>query len=69
MSKHVEIDGLNFIFPIGQPLHKSRLFPQAVDPRTVTTLLRREVRAVDPHAICCGCGVLDANLPWTNKSS
>lgn len=56
---------LRVVLHLDQPTHNSRLFPQVVDPKTALTQLRREVRAVDPHALCCGLGVAIASLPWT----
>lgn len=50
---------------LDQPRHPSRLFPNVVDPRTATAFLQREVRAVDPHAICYGCGGNVYNIPWS----
>jgi hypothetical protein len=50
---------------LDQPVKNSRLFPQIVDPKSAIDLLRREMRAIDPHAICYGCGIAAHNLPWT----
>ena len=57
-------DSLRVALHLNQPAHASRLFPQVVDPRTALTQFRRELRAVDPHAICCGKGVARPALPW-----
>ncbi|MBU4263412.1 MAG: hypothetical protein KKC76_16260 [Proteobacteria bacterium] len=56
---------LRVVLYLDQPRHNSRLFKQVVDPRTATKQLQRAVRAVDPHAICCGHGVKDLVMPWT----
>ena len=61
--------GLRVVLHLDQPQHNSRLFKQVVDPRTATRYLRDKVRAVDPHAICCGCGVTAAKLPWTIETT
>ena len=53
---------------LDQPERSSRLFPQVIDPKTARTQLRREVRAVDPQAVCCGRGVGQAPVPWTVTS-
>ena len=50
---------------LDQPGQSSRLFKQVIDPKTARTQLRREVRAVDPHAVCCGHGVERTLMPWT----
>jgi len=50
---------------LDQPRNPSRLFPNVVDPRTATQLLRKEVQAVDRHAVCYGSGVNAGNLPWS----
>jgi len=49
---------------LNQPEHASRLFPQVVDPRTAITQFRRELRAVDPHAVCYGKGLASPAIPW-----
>lgn len=49
---------------LDQPTHASRLFQHVVDPRTALTQLRREMRAVDPHAVCYGTGVGEKTVPW-----
>ena len=46
-----------------QPQHPSRLRPKAIDPASLTTKLRRTVKAIDPHP-----RVVDvdfAGVPWT----
>lgn len=50
---------------LDQPGQSSRLFKQIIDPKTARTQLRREMRAVDPHAVCCGHGVERTLMPWT----
>ena len=50
---------------LDQPAQSSRLFKQVIDPKTARTQLRREMRAVDPHAICYGHGVDQTLVPWT----
>ena len=59
---------LRIALHLDQPHHPSRLFKHVVDPRTALMQLRREVRAVDPHAVCCGIGVGAARLPWSIES-
>jgi len=58
-------DNIRIVLHLDQPCHPSRLFKHVVDPSTATKSLQRAVRAVDPHAICYGCGVNTGNLPWT----
>ena len=48
-----------------QPEQSSRLFPHVIDPKTARQQLRREVRVVDPQAVCCGRGVGQSPVPWT----
>ena len=49
---------------LSQSVHPSRLFRQVLDPADAQTQLRREMRAVDPHALCV-VGAMDAPvLPW-----
>ena len=50
---------------LDQPGQSSRLFKQVIDPKTARTQLRRELRAVDPHAMCYGHGVAGNLSPWT----
>lgn len=50
---------------LDQPVHHTRLFKQVIDPMTARTQLRREMRAVDPHAVCYGHGVAQTLVPWT----
>ena len=50
---------------LDQPTHKFRLFPHVIDPKTALMQFRREVRAVDPHALCYGAGVMAKPVPWT----
>lgn len=49
---------------LDQPSHHSRLFKQVIDPKSALMKLRREVRAVDPHAVCYGHGVAQNLSPW-----
>lgn len=49
---------------LDQPDHSSRLFRRVIDPRTAVTQLRRELRAVDPRAVCYGAGVGGHVVPW-----
>lgn len=55
---------LRIVLHLDQPASPSRLFRQVVDPQTAVMQLRREMRAVDPHAICCGKGVGEVALAW-----
>ncbi|MBU0908191.1 MAG: hypothetical protein KKA54_04145 [Proteobacteria bacterium] len=48
-----------------QPQKTSRLRPQVIDPASSYQKMRQAMRAVDPHAICCGHGVKEFALPWT----
>ncbi len=50
---------------LAQPDMSSRLFPQVVNPLDAQTQLRREVRAVDPHALCQAGAVGGPMLPWS----
>jgi hypothetical protein len=47
-----------------QPKKTSRLRPQIIDPVSSFQKMRQAMRAVDPHAICCGHGVREQSLPW-----
>ncbi len=49
---------------LAQPVRSSRLFPQIVEPLDAQTQLRREVRAIDPHALCTAGSIGDMRLPW-----
>ncbi len=60
----LHVKNLRVVLHLDQPNHSSRLFRQVIDPRTAVTQLRRELRAVDPHAICCGKGVEALALAW-----
>lgn len=60
----VGANNLRVALHLDQPVHHNRLFKQAIDPKTARTQLRREVRAVDPHAVCYGHGVAPNQLPW-----
>ena len=57
-------NALRVALHLDQPDHSSRLFRQVIDPRTAVTQLRRELRAVDPHAVCYGAGVCGHAVPW-----
>lgn len=50
---------------MAQPLTRSRLFPQAVDPADAQIQLRRVLRAVDPHALCATGTIGNDRLPWS----
>ena len=56
---------LRVVLHLDQPERSSRLFPHVIDPKTARQQLRREVRAVDPQAVCCGRGVGQSPVPWT----
>ena len=47
-----------------QPQTPSKLFPQAVDPATAKTALKKAVRAVDPHPIFGNAGALTEKSGW-----
>jgi hypothetical protein len=49
---------------LAQPVKPSRLFPRVVDPVDAEMQLRREVRAIDPHALCATGAIDDHRLPW-----
>lgn len=49
---------------LAQPVKPSRLFPQVVHPVDAEMQLRREVRAIDPHALCATGAIDDPRLPW-----
>jgi hypothetical protein len=51
---------------LAQPVKPSRLFPQVVDPIDAEIQLRREVRAIDPHALCAAGAIIDPRLPWAS---
>lgn len=53
---------------LNQAARQSRLFPQAIDPKSATLQLRREVHAIDPHPICYGRGVGMNPTPWTTHT-
>lgn len=55
---------LRIALQLDQPNPPSHLFKQVIDPRTALTQLRRELRAVDPRALCYGTGMVIACLPW-----
>lgn len=50
---------------LAQNTRPSRLFPQVVDPQDAQLVLKRELRAVDPHAVCVVGSLNDRRLPWT----
>ena len=50
---------------IAQPVKPSRLFPQVVNPQDAQLLLRKQVRAIDPHPICHVGASGPHGLPWT----
>ena len=54
---------------LDQPEQSSRLFKQVIDPKTARTQLKREVKAVDPRAVCYGRGVDLKAMPWTVEPS
>lgn len=56
---------LRVVLHLDQPAQASRLFKQVIDPKTARTQLRREVKAVDPHAECYGRGFELKLMPWT----
>ena len=58
-------NSLRVALHLDQPERSSRLFPHVIDPKTARSLLRCEVRAVDPHAVCYGHGVAPTQVPWT----
>lgn len=50
---------------LAQNTRPSRLFPQVVDPQDAQLILKRELRAVDPHAVCLVGSFNDHRLPWS----
>jgi len=56
---------IRVVLHLDQPRHASRLFPQAVDPRSATQKLQQCVRGVDPHAFCHGIGSAYHAVPWS----
>lgn len=64
----MQCTNLRVVLHLDQAATLSRLFPQAVDPKLATQQLRREVRAIDPHAICYGQGVRTNPTAWTTQS-
>ena len=50
---------------LAQPVSRSRLFPQVVDPADAQIQLRRAVRAVDPHALCAARSIGNDHFPWS----
>ena len=53
---------------LAQPVKPSRLFPQVVDPVDAEMRLRREVRAIDPRALCATGAIDDHRLPWRSAT-
>lgn len=56
---------IRVVLHLDQPRRPSRLFPQAVDPRSATQKLRQSVRGVDPHAFCHASGAAQRAMPWS----
>ncbi len=50
---------------LAQITRPSRLFPQVIDPQDAQLALKRELRAVDPHALSVVGSLNDNRLPWT----
>ncbi|MFA7243067.1 MAG: hypothetical protein WC091_23410 [Sulfuricellaceae bacterium] len=55
---------IRVVLLLAQPVKASRLFPQVVDPADAQKQLQREVRAVDPHALCVAGAINNSRLPW-----
>ncbi len=57
-------DRFRVVLLLEQPQESSKLFPQAVDPATARTALKKAVRAVDPHPICGNACALTERIGW-----
>jgi hypothetical protein len=57
-------DFFRVVLLLEQPQKPSKLFPQAVDPATARTALKKAVRAVDPHPIFGNAGALTEKIGW-----
>jgi hypothetical protein len=58
-------DRLRVVLLLEQPRKPSKLFPQAVDPATGSTMLKKALRAVDPHPLFVNASALTVKTEWT----
>lgn len=64
-DKAMRARSIRMVLHLDQPRHPSRLFPQAIDPRSATQKLQQSVRGVDPQAFCHGSGSAQRAVPWS----
>lgn len=58
-------DKLRVVLHLEQPIKRSKLFPQVVDPSKLIMKLKQKLRAIDAHPVVVDQHSLKVNMNWT----
>lgn len=60
----LKLRSIHIVLHLEQPTFDSKLFRQVVDPKTARDMLRKKIRAVDPHAIVGSAQTINERVDW-----